>query len=137
MGKIQIIESDEAEWVTVHLPPPSEAPGQDVASPQYDARMVVHLEGDESLLHLHEVDHPPNMVAEAHAHDADEIIYVVAGQLVLGNRTLRAGSSVFIPANTLYSFRAGPDGLRFVNFRPRGKVRSIFKDEFMNSRSSK
>ena len=44
-----------------------------------------------------------------------------------------AGSSVFIAAHTLYSFRAGPDGVRFLNFRPVGGARYIFKDEFMEA----
>jgi hypothetical protein len=31
----------------------------------------------------------------------------------------RAGDSVLIPGLTVYGFRAGPAGCRFLNFRPR------------------
>ena len=38
----------------------------------------------------------PDTLVQPHAHLHDEIIYVVAGSLVLGSRVLEPGSSVFI-----------------------------------------
>jgi hypothetical protein len=52
----------------------------------------------------------------------DEIIYVVRGEMRFGNKVLSAGSSVYIPGNTYYSFTAGAGGLRIVNFRARCDV---------------
>lgn len=54
-----------------------------------------------------------------HCHDEDEIMYVLSGEMILGNRKVGPGSSVFIGGGVFYGFRAGPDGLHFLNFRPR------------------
>ncbi len=75
--------------------------------------------GNEDEPSLKEVRIAPDTLVEAHAHDTDEIIYVLDGELHLGARVLTAGSSVLIPGRTLYAFRSGPDGLGFLNFRPR------------------
>jgi hypothetical protein len=45
----------------------------------------------------------------------------------IGSRSYPTGSAVFIPGNTLYSFRAGPEGLRFLNFRARADFTYIAK----------
>jgi hypothetical protein len=44
---------------------------------------------------------------------------VVEGTLHWGERVLEAGGSMFIPADTLYSFTAGAEGARLLNFRAR------------------
>jgi len=90
--------------------------------------------GGESELQMFEVTVQPNDSIDQHAHDEDEIIYVLDGELHLGSRVLTEGSSVAIRAHTLYSFRAGPNGLRFLNFRARQDMSYITKDEFMARR---
>lgn len=95
-----------------------------------------HHPGSETEPELFEVKFGPNTVVQSHAHKCDEIIYVVAGQLILGSRVLDPGSSVFIAGHTLYSFRAGPDGVHFVNFRPRSGAGYLSKDEFMALRGA-
>jgi quercetin dioxygenase-like cupin family protein len=95
-----------------------------------------HHAGSETEPELFEVQFPPDTVVHPHAHLYDEIIYVVAGQLILGSRVLNPGSSVFIAGHTLYSFRAGPEGVHFVNFRPRSGANYLSKDEFMARRGS-
>lgn len=52
-----------------------------------------------------------------HSHSEDEIIFVTAGEIRLGNRLCPPGTALAIAADTLYSFTAGPEGLSFVNFR--------------------
>ena len=52
-----------------------------------------------------------------HAHSEDEIIFVIDGEIRLGNRLHGPGTAVAIAADTLYSFTAGPAGLSFINFR--------------------
>src|SRR5687768_3614450 len=79
----------------------------------------LHHPGENGTLRLHEIKLPPDSTIAPHSHDSDEIIYVVAGELVLGARRLGPGASVFIPGGTLYAVRSGPDGLEFLNFRAR------------------
>jgi quercetin dioxygenase-like cupin family protein len=80
--------------------------------------------------HCHEVHMPPGFKIPIHAHLEDEIIYVTAGQLTLGQRTLGVGCSVYVPGNTLYSFVAGSEGCSFINFRPRGDDTQFDVKEF-------
>jgi hypothetical protein len=55
--------------------------------------------------------------AGVHSHTEDEIIFVTDGEIRLGARLFPRGTAVAISAETLYSFTAGPGGMRFVNFR--------------------
>lgn len=60
---------------------------------------------------------PDDLTVGVHSHSEDEIIFVVSGAIRLGRKLFPAGTAIAIPAETLYSFTAGPDGLAFVNFR--------------------
>ena len=53
-----------------------------------------------------------------HFHTEDEVIFVIGGRMHVGTRTLEPGTALAIDANTTYGFRAPPEGLNFINFRP-------------------
>lgn len=108
---------------------PVDGPGE------HGAIRFLHL-GSESELYLHEGHLLPEAKVESHVHRTDEIIVVMEGELHLGARVLRAGSSVYVPANTLYSFRAGATGLRFLNFRAVRDDSHVLKDEFLAERAA-
>ena len=91
-------------------------------------------EGGDDLPQMIEVTVPPGITIPSHAHEEPEIIYVTEGELRFGSQALPARSSVFVPGNTLYSFTAGPDGARFLNFRPCRVKTYITKDEFVARR---
>jgi hypothetical protein len=78
-----------------------------------------HHPGSAEEPQLFEVRVDPYVVVKSHAHAEDEIIAVVEGELHLGAKICRVGSSIFVRGNTLYGFTAGPHGVRFLNFRPR------------------
>jgi len=75
--------------------------------------------GTESSPQLMEVNYAPNAVVAPHSHDSAEIVYVVEGELHWGDRVLGPGASLFIGEGAVYGYKAGPQGLRIVNFRPR------------------
>ncbi len=52
-----------------------------------------------------------------HSHSEDEIIFVIDGEIRLGNKLCGPGTALAIAADTLYSFAPGPHGLSFINFR--------------------
>ncbi|MBV1917848.1 MAG: cupin domain-containing protein [Sphingomonadaceae bacterium] len=52
-----------------------------------------------------------------HSHSEDEIIFIISGQIRLGRKLFPEGTALAIPADTLYSFTPGPEGMRFINFR--------------------
>ena len=79
----------------------------------------VHVEGSAELPELMEIRLRPNQTTVIHCHDEHEIMYVVAGEMCFGSKVLGPGSSVFVPGGAFYTFRTGPEGLQFLNFRPR------------------
>jgi hypothetical protein len=83
------------------------------------AKMRIFEEGSDCSPQLFESQVPPNLTAPVHSHDEDEIIYILKGEMVFGSNSYPKGSSIFVAANTRYGFRAGPEGVRFLNFRPR------------------
>jgi len=84
-----------------------------------DAKMRIFEEGSASSPQLFESQVPPNLTTPIHSHEEDEIIYILEGKMVFGSNTYGKGSSIFVAANARYGFRAGPEGVRFLNFRPR------------------
>jgi hypothetical protein len=67
---------------------------------------------------LHENDfHDRNGTpVPVHSHSEDEIIFVTAGEIRLGNRICGRGTALAVSAGTKYGFHAGVE-LSFVNFR--------------------
>jgi hypothetical protein len=95
-----------------------------------------HHPGSDDEPQLFEVRYPPGTRITPHAHDADEILVVVEGELHFGKQVYGPHSSVFIPRFTLYAFRAGPDGVTFLNFRPIASRGALSKEDLMARRSS-
>lgn len=124
MARIQIASVASMEWVASRQGEVADG-GFDrdafvvvpADSPEPVARF--HHAGSETSPQLIEIKLPPGDKVAPHAHDEDEIIVVLEGELLLGARTVESGGSVYVPGNTLYSFTAGPTGLRYLNFRPR------------------
>lgn len=62
-----------------------------------------------------------------HSHDADCIYYIVAGEVHLGGVVLGKGDGFFVPANSAYTYQAGPQGLELLEFRNAGAFNIVFK----------
>lgn len=98
--------------------------------------LLFHERGDDRHPQLFELRFEPGSEVSVHAHEQDEIFYVVAGSMKLGQRELGPGSSVFVQGNTLYSFGAGEDGLQVLNFRPRYDQSHISPAEHAEARAA-
>lgn len=121
MSKIHIHDVEELSWTTVRdLTAGHEPPG--LSDDDRDARIIFHEPGDKDSPQLFEVNYGPNAHIAVHAHDEDEIMYVVGGEMIFGTRVLKPGSSIFIGGGAFYSFSTGAEGLRFLNFRPRADL---------------
>lgn len=101
---------------------------------ELDSSIVVHERGGTDTLQLFEVFFLPDTEVDIHAHDEEEVMYVVGGEMIVGQRVLKPGSSIYIAGSTLYGFRAGPNGLRVLNFRPRIDSTYISKAAFETRR---
>jgi hypothetical protein len=70
----------------------------------------------------------------AHAHSADEVIYVLDGAVRLGKRRYGKGTSLCIPADQRYTLSATEDGYTFLNYRSEHSSQSYYsrgKDKFI------
>jgi hypothetical protein len=52
-----------------------------------------------------------------HSHSADCMYYVVAGSARLGTEQLGPGDVFFVPADTPYTYHAGPEGVEVLEYR--------------------
>src|SRR5260221_8740063 len=91
--------------------------------------------GAPGQLQLFEIHLEPGLEISTHAHADDEIIAIVEGELHLGRRVCGAGSSFFIPGNTLYGFRAGAAGCRYLNFRAQADSTFFTKEDIVDARA--
>lgn len=73
--------------------------------------------GTETDPQLVELRFHPGEEVELHCHDEPEIMYILKGTMELGNRTVGPGATIFIDGGVFYGFKAGPEGLHFLNFR--------------------
>lgn len=128
MSKVRIHEHDKIEWVTLRsLYPPQMA--AEMSDAELDSLLATHEPGLNGSLHLTEQNYLPHAHFDLHAHDQAEIIYVLDGTILLGNRELAAGSSIFIDRDTLYEFTAGAGGLRILIFMADGRAKYFSKDD--------
>lgn len=131
---VRVHDAGTLQWQSVtDVAAPHLLPRLDAA--ERASHITFHEPGDADTLQLFEIAYEPGAAIEVHAHLEDEIIYVVAGTMKLGARDLGPGSSVFVAGNTLYSFAAGPDGLRLLNFRPRRDDSFVTRDEHVARRA--
>lgn len=59
----------------------------------------------------------PDRVVPLHSHGADEVIYILEGELSVGKRVCNPGTVLFIEKDTQYGFTVGGQGVRFLNVR--------------------
>ena len=134
MGKVKVVEADTIPWQLV----------SDAVAPEVAARMsraerdadVRIMHASVGGLHLFEARIAANEEIKLHAHAADEIIYILEGELQIGRKRLGPGASVFVAGHTLYGFRSGAEGVRFLNFRGQGNTSFITREEFVALKTS-
>jgi hypothetical protein len=105
----------------VHLLPAADVPRVDRVNERSRVGAALFADSDcpTCALWLHGNDfHDPDFAVALHFHSEDEIIVVTGGDIVLGNRSYGRGTAIAIPADTVYGFHTGPEGLSFINFRP-------------------
>jgi quercetin dioxygenase-like cupin family protein len=129
MGTVRIVEAESVTWQPAHeLVAPDTAARMSRAEREADVKMI-HA-GSNGEMQLFEARLAPDAEISLHAHAADEIIYILDGELLIGRKRLGTGASVFVAGNTLYGFRAGPRGVRFLTFRAEANTSFITQDEF-------
>jgi quercetin dioxygenase-like cupin family protein len=59
----------------------------------------------------------PGYPLPLHRHDSDCLYYIVAGNVELGTESLGPRDTFFVPANTPYTYKTGPEGVELLEFR--------------------
>jgi hypothetical protein len=78
-----------------------------------ETRLLVNIPGF-SLVHAWFKNDYPLLL---HSHNSDCLYHVLAGTLRLGTEQLTKGDSFFVPAESRYTYRPGPDGVEVLEFR--------------------
>ena len=131
MAAIRFFDPDERPFVHAADVYPDALKQQLTAAEVDDTAVRLH-QGLPGRLQLFEIRLQPGLEVSTHAHADDEVVYVVEGELRVGRRVCGPGSSMFIPGNTLYGFRAGPDGCRYLNFRAQADSTYFTKGDFVD-----
>lgn len=71
----------------------------------------------------------PNHIIQRHWHDSDQIIFVLEGEIWQGNRCIRPGQGYFTKSGATYSIKAGPAGVKFLEFRDVSKFMTNFVED--------
>ena len=136
MAPVRLHLHDKLQWQKVaDVAAPSLVPR--LTKAELASHLAFHETGGDDMLQLFETAYEAGAAIEVHAHRQDEIIYILGGTMMLGQRELTAGSSIFVAGGTLYSFAAGAQGLRILNFRPRRDDTFITREMFLAERRSK
>lgn len=135
MAVVRIREDAELPWINpqVYL---SEEKRQKLSSGELTVQARIREMGSADSPQLVEFLYEPDAEIQVHAHDEDEIMFVRAGEMHVGNRVLQPGASIYIAGGTLYGFKAGPNGLQILNFRPRQDITFYTREEFLANRKA-
>jgi quercetin dioxygenase-like cupin family protein len=137
MTRVRIRTEAELTWERASDRPRSNEELKKLGDGELKTRIRIHEPGTETTPQLIEIAYEPNSTIQPHAHDEDEIIYILEGEMRLGTRIVGPGSSIYIAGGTLYGFSVGSEGLRILNFRPHQDVTFITRSEFMTLRAKR
>jgi hypothetical protein len=90
---------------------------------------ILYADGENNGMSLGCYSFPANFTFPLHYHDSDQIILVQQGMMFHGNKALYPGSGYFTRAGAKYSFRAGPAGVSFFEFRPVTNFRTVMVED--------
>lgn len=119
MAKVRLTTDDQQDWIVSGERQLDDEERGKLRQGELTSRYRVREPGGAESPQLVELTYEPGAEIQTHCHDEDEIIYVLSGAMVIGARTVGAGACLTVPGGTFYGFRAGPQGLKILNFRSR------------------
>jgi hypothetical protein len=110
MSGIVPFESDTLPWLGV----PSDWPGK-VRQGEPDVRYKILTEPKGAVPGVQLVEFEPAHFEQPHSHPEGEVLYVLRGEMSIGELRLTAGCGAVITKDTVYGpLRTGPEGARFL-----------------------
>jgi len=106
MGKVIIKRERDAGWAPIE------------GMPEVSRRFV--FDGDDGVPEVFLVRRDKSFVGPVHSHSQDEVIYVLEGDVTVGEEHCPTGTVLFVEKDTMYGpLRSGPNGVTFLNIRQR------------------
>ena len=104
MGKVIIKREEDTGWVSPK------------GMPQVAQRFI--FEGVHGVPEVFIVRREPGFVGPVHSHTQDEIIYILDGDVTVGDTHCPKGTALFIEKDTMYGpLKSGQNGTTFLNIR--------------------
>lgn len=117
MAKVRITAPEKQPWQVSGLRPRTEAAKAIMPDGGPASGYKIREPGTECAPQLVELRMHPHEEVELHCHDQDEIMYILSGEMQIGARKVGPGTTIYIGGGVFYAFKAGPEGLHFLNFR--------------------
>jgi mannose-6-phosphate isomerase-like protein (cupin superfamily) len=117
MTKVRITTPEQRPWQVSGERVESELSHVIMADGGPASAYKIREPGTDVAPQLVELRFHPGEVVELHCHDEDEIMYILEGSMILGNREVGPGSCIYVGGNVFYTFTAGAEGVHFLNFR--------------------
>ena len=118
MPRVRLTTQDQQPWVVSGQRSLSDEERGKLRQGELTSEFRIREPGSGEHPQLVELRYQPGAEISIHSHDEDEILYVLDGEMRINNRSVGPGACLTIPGGTFYGFRAGPQGLRILNFRP-------------------
>ena len=119
MVKVRLTTSEQCQWVVSGGRNLTEEERAKLRRDELTSEFKIREIGSDQTPQLVELRYQPDVEIRLHSHDEDEIIYVLGGSMRVNSRSVGPGACLYIAGGTFYGFRAGPEGLHILNFRPR------------------
>jgi quercetin dioxygenase-like cupin family protein len=119
MARVRLTTEDQQPWIVSGDRRLSDEERGKLREGELRSEFRIREPGSAEHPQLVELRYAPDSEISLHAHDEDEILYVLEGEMRINNRSVGPGACLTIPGGVFYGFRAGPQGLKILNFRPR------------------
>jgi mannose-6-phosphate isomerase-like protein (cupin superfamily) len=117
MAKVRITTPEQHPWQVSGLRVATELAKEIMPDGGPASAYKIREPGTETVPQLVELRMHAGEEVELHCHDEDEIMYVLSGEMEIGSRKVGPGACIYIAGGVFYGFKAGPEGLHFLNFR--------------------
>ncbi len=105
MGKVVVKKEQDSAWEPIQ------------GMPEVDRRFV--FDGKEGMPEVFLIRRDASFVGPVHSHSQNEIIYILEGDVTVGEEHCPTGTVLYVEKDTMYGpLRSGPDGVTFLNIRP-------------------
>ncbi len=96
----------------------SDVPWSKWRGPEWPSRRTKVVGDKEKGAYVTFAERKAGDLGKAHSHTADEVMYILEGDMMVGDQHIRQGGVFYAEKNTVYGpIRPGQNGVKFMNVR--------------------